>query len=212
MCGGYSCSKNTLVIINVCYMIVSFILIGAAVKEKVSGVVVNAPIIGGITACGVFLLGVSILGLWGALKHHQVSLFVYMVILFLIFIIQFSVSCAALSTSEETEKKLVKDGWNTVSNDVKFTAESIFNCCGLNKADMNETQVRCKELECFKDSIDSCKPCFEEIEDTVHAAFKKIGGLGLFFSLTELIGGVVACRYRNLVDPMNSGLAGNGGL
>ena len=37
------------------------------------------------------------------------SLFVYMVILFLIFIIQFSVSCAALSTSEETEKKLVQD-------------------------------------------------------------------------------------------------------
>jgi len=201
MCGGYSCSKNTLVIINVCYMIVSFILIGAAVKEKVSGVVVNAPIIGGITACGVFLLGVSILGLWGALKHHQVSLFVYMVILFLIFIIQFSVSCAALSTSEETEKKLVKDGWNTVSNDVKFTAESIFNCCGLNKADMNETQVRCKELECFKDSIDSCKPCFEEIEDTVHAAFKKIGGLGLFFSLTEFIGMRVAARYRNQHKP-----------
>ena len=37
------------------------------------------------------------------------SLFVYMVILFIIFIIQFSVSCAALGTSVETEKALVED-------------------------------------------------------------------------------------------------------
>jgi len=193
-------------------MIVSFILIGAAVKEKVSGVVVNAPIIGGITACGVFLLGVSILGLWGALKHHQVSLFVYMVILFLIFIIQFSVSCAALATSEETEKTLVQDGWNKVSDDVKFSAEKIFNCCGLNLADQNTTGYQCEELDCFKTKNSDCQACFQTIEDKVGAAFNYIGGLGLFFSFTELIGGVVACRYRNLVDPVNSGLAGNGGL
>ena len=34
---------------------------------------------------------------------HQVMLFVYMVVLFLIFLIQFSVSCACLSVSETDE-------------------------------------------------------------------------------------------------------------
>ena len=39
---------------------------------KVSGIVTSLPIIGGITACGIFLLIVSIIGLIGAMRHHQV--------------------------------------------------------------------------------------------------------------------------------------------
>jgi tetraspanin-13/31 len=189
-------------------MIVSFILIGAAVKEKVSGVVTSAPIIGGITACGIFLLGVSILGLFGAMKHHQVWLFAYMVILFLIFIIQFSVSCAALGVSEETEKQIVIDGWTSVQkydNSTIKLAETTFNCCGLRD---NSTGFECQELNCWP----NCQPCMEAIEDKVNSAFRYVGGLGLFFSLTELIGGVVACRYRNLVAPENSGISGTGGI
>ena len=42
-----------------------------------------------------------------------------MIILFLIFIIQFSVSCAALSVSDETEKQIVIDvsikGWGAIA-------------------------------------------------------------------------------------------------
>jgi len=209
MCGGYSCSKNTLVILNVCYMIVSFILIGAAVKEKVSGVVTSAPIIGGITACGIFLLAVSILGLVGAMKHHQVWLFAYMIILFLIFIIQFSVSCAALSVSDETEKQIVIDGWISVQKYDNATiklAEETFNCCGLKD---NSTAFECHTLDCWPDK---CLPCLTAIEGKVNSAFQYVGGLGLFFSFTELIGGVVACRYRNLVAPENSGISGTGGI
>ena len=40
---------------------------------KVSGIVTSLPIIGGITACGIFLLIVSIIGLIGAMRHHQVD-------------------------------------------------------------------------------------------------------------------------------------------
>lgn len=42
---------------------------------RASAIVTNLPIIGGILACGVFLILVSILGLIGAIKHHQVLLF-----------------------------------------------------------------------------------------------------------------------------------------
>ena len=42
---------------------------------KVSGIVTSLPIIGGITACGIFLLIVSIIGLIGAMRHHQVVFF-----------------------------------------------------------------------------------------------------------------------------------------
>jgi len=54
---------------------VAFILIGVAVYGRASAIVTNLPIIGGILACGVFLILISILGLIGAIKHHQVLLF-----------------------------------------------------------------------------------------------------------------------------------------
>ena len=75
---------------------------------KVTGIVTDLPIIGGITASGVFLLFISVVGLIGAIKHHQVMLFFYMVVLFLIFIIQFSCSCAALSVNPKDQKTIIK--------------------------------------------------------------------------------------------------------
>jgi len=55
--------------------LVGFILIGVATYAKAASVVTSLPIIGGIVACGVFLLIISIMGLIGAVKHHQVLLF-----------------------------------------------------------------------------------------------------------------------------------------
>lgn len=54
---------------------VGFLLMGVAVYGRAASIVTNLPIIGGILACGVFLILISILGLAGAVKHHQVMLF-----------------------------------------------------------------------------------------------------------------------------------------
>ena len=82
---------------------VSFLLIGVATYGKTSAVVDSLPIIGGIAACGSFLLLISIVGMIGAVRHHQVILFFYMIILFIIFILQFSIACACLAVDEEQE-------------------------------------------------------------------------------------------------------------
>lgn len=50
-------------------------LIGVAVYGRAASIVTNLPIIGGILACGIILILISILGLVGAVKHHQVMLF-----------------------------------------------------------------------------------------------------------------------------------------
>lgn len=52
-----------------------FILIGVATYGKAANLVTSLPIIGGIVACGIFLLVIAIMGLIGAVKHHQVLLF-----------------------------------------------------------------------------------------------------------------------------------------
>lgn len=54
---------------------VSCILIGVAVYGRAASLVTNLPIVGGILACGIILILISILGLLGAVKHHQVMLF-----------------------------------------------------------------------------------------------------------------------------------------
>jgi len=196
MCGGFTCSRNTLVGLNVVYILVSFLMIGVAVHGKVSGIVASLPIIGGITACGIFLLIISVVGLIGAVRHHQVMLFSYMVVLFCIFIIQFSVSCAAVGINEEDEKTILQQGWSKADNSTKFDAEKIFNCCGLTNS--TTEGVRCEELPCHQSG---CSTCMDTIQEKINSAFNAAGGLGLFFSFTEFIGIWLAVRFRNHKDP-----------
>jgi len=210
--------------LNVVYILVSFLMIGVAVHGKVSGIVTSLPIVGGITACGVFLLMISVIGLIGAVRHHQVLLFFYMVVLFLIFLIQFSCSCAALAINEHDEKMLIKKAWTSAeTNSVSLViqAEQTFDCCGLgiDKADKvyeaptAEDQAWTVEHKVFDNRPDAecyhfnttmnpkCQTCFSIISDKVNSGFNAAGGLGLFFSFTEFIGVWLAARFRNQKDP-----------
>ena len=74
-----------------------------ATYGKTSNILGSIPIVGGIVASGVFLLFIAVAGLIGALRHHQILLFFYMVILFAIFVIQFSVACACLAVDTDEE-------------------------------------------------------------------------------------------------------------
>jgi len=230
MCGGFTCSKQTLVGLNVVYILVSFLMIGVAVHGKVSGIVTSLPIVGGITACGIFLLLISVVGLIGAVRHHQVLLFFYMVVLFLIFLIQFSVSCAALAINEADEKKIILQAWRGSENSVNLKslviqAERSFDCCGLGldretmapvniptekdmkfSSDNDVFTGRWATNECAHNATateapKNCLTCFSHINDKVNAAFNSAGGLGLFFSFIEFIGVWLAARFRNQKDP-----------
>lgn len=50
-------------------------LVGIAAYAKAAAVIATVSVLGGIIACGVFLLLIAIVGLIGAIKHHQVILF-----------------------------------------------------------------------------------------------------------------------------------------
>lgn len=55
--------------------IVGLALIIVPVSFKISAVLTSWPIVGGTIACGVFLMLLSIAGIYGAVKHHQIILF-----------------------------------------------------------------------------------------------------------------------------------------
>ncbi|CAH1402784.1 unnamed protein product [Nezara viridula] len=209
MCGGFTCSKNALTALNILYVVVGFILIVAAVYGRASALVTNLPIIGGILACGVFLILVSILGLFGAIQHNQVMLFFYMVILFLLLLVQFSVACACLAVNMDEQQQLAKQGWSRVDNELKSEVQRTFSCCGFDDK-IHQVNDSMGHPDCSKDPICcpagsredcTCPPCMSKLQSTIDYAFKLCGGIGLFFSFTEVIGIILAFRYRNQIDP-----------
>ncbi|XP_064595238.1 tetraspanin-31-like isoform X1 [Liolophura sinensis] len=218
VCGGFSCSKNALVALNVLYIIVAFILIGVAAYGKAVAVVTSLALVGSIITCGVVLLFIAIIGLIGAVKHHQVMLFFYMIILFLLFLLQFALACACLAVNEDQQRNIVERGWNMSPNSMIAQVQTKLDCCGFQEIPKPGLSfVPCSESECCQGNMNTyccsgntslpwtgtcdCANCWDELKPKINKAFKATGGVGLFFSFTEIIGVWLAMRYRNQKDP-----------
>jgi len=205
MCGDFKCSRYTLIGLNIGYILVAFILIGVAAAGKSSNLLTSLPVIGGIVACGVFLLFVAIVGILGAIKHHQVMLFFYMMVLFSIFVIQFSVACACLAVGEKEEIQILEKAWNAAGDEARFDAENTFKCCGFKNITINQAQCeKCREITEIKDSVTctngtytSKVHCDDKIQEKVNRAFNASGTVGLLFSFTELVAIYYAHRLRS---------------
>ncbi|XP_019617471.1 PREDICTED: tetraspanin-31-like [Branchiostoma belcheri] len=201
MCGGFHCSKNALAALNILYILVAFIMIGVAAYGRAMAMVTSVSLIGGIIASGVFLLFIAIIGLIGAVKHHQVLLFFYMVILFLLFIIQFSISCACLAFSTTYKEQLLTFGWKHSATATRADTQKAFNCCGLyNTTSADPKDPGCTGLPC-DNGAPGCPSCMQKLLPTIGTALRVSGGVGLFFSFTEIVGVWLAVRFRNQKDP-----------
>ncbi|XP_026223095.1 tetraspanin-31 [Anabas testudineus] len=203
VCGGFTCSKNALCSLNVVYMLVGLLLIGVAAWGKGFGLVSSIHIIGGVIAVGVFLLLIAIVGLIGAIHHHQVMLFFYMVILFIVFLFQFGVSCSCLAMNRGQQEALLSSTWNVLDNKTKTGLEVQLDCCGLLNMTISHAQFE-QEFQYCPASCKkgpNCSTCGEMMLYHATEALKILGGVGLFFSFTEILGVWLAVRYRNQKDP-----------
>ncbi|KAJ8332102.1 hypothetical protein SKAU_G00429120 [Synaphobranchus kaupii] len=193
-CAGFTCTKNSLCALNILYVMVSLLLIGFAAWGKWFDLVSSFQVVGGVIGVGVFLFLVAVVGLIGAVKHHQVLLFFYMIILFMVFVVQFSVSCACLAINTDQQHRLLEVGWNnslTTQGDV----EKNLNCCGFNNVNYNGT---CQAI-CFSGHY--CTTCADIIQQNAGEGLLIVGGIGLFFSFSEILGVWLTYRYRNQKDP-----------
>lgn len=151
----------------------------------------DLPIIPSIIGCGVVLISLALMGLYGAAKHHQVTLFFYMIILFCLFIVQFAIACSCLAVSKQQQLIFAEEGWNEISDDVKADVQKTFTCCGFNTTTAND-HPSCEVVNkiCCATNTDlgcACEPCLAKYEDTIDSAFRVSGSIGLFFSFTEVI-------------------------
>jgi tetraspanin-13/31 len=195
-CASFTCSKNSLVALNSFYIVIACILVGVGAYAKASSVVSSITITGGIIAAGVFLFFVAVLGIIGASRHHQVSLFFYMIILSVVFLIQFFFAVACLAVTDQQVRSTIETGWRIASNETRCIAQTRFECCGLIAT--GKSFPNCPGLVCSDSQYPDCsQPLEHAVENSLQAA----GGVGLFFSFSEILGVWLAMRYRNLKDP-----------
>lgn len=201
VCGGFTCSKNALCSLNVVYMLVGLLLIGVAAWGKGFGNVSSIHIIGGVIAVGFFLLLIAIVGLIGAVHHHQVMLFFYMVILFIVFLFQFGVSCSCLAMNQGQQEALLSSSWSIMGNETRMDLENKLQCCGLFNNTQHHAQFEEDKAQCTVVCKSSCITCGSKMLEHASEALRILGGVGLFFSFTEILGVWLAMRYRNQKDP-----------
>ncbi|XP_058265088.1 tetraspanin-31 isoform X2 [Hemibagrus wyckioides] len=130
-------------------------------------------------------------------------LFFYMVILFVVFLFQFGVSCSCLAMNQDQQEKLLSSTWSLMGNSTKMELENNLDCCGLfnNTANqlMFDTDNSMCKASCLR--MHNCKTCGNKMLQHASEALRILGGVGLFFSFTEILGVWLAMRYRNQKDP-----------
>lgn len=114
-----------------------------------------------------------------------------MVILFLLFLIQFSVACACLGVNISQQEQLAEQGWSRVDNATRNEVQEVFTCCGFDPVvDKTTPHPSCENIAmrcCItNDKNCVCPPCMKKLQHTINYAFKLCGWIGLFFSLTEV--------------------------
>ena len=217
-----SFNKRCLIGINFVYIIAAFILIAVASHAKHANIAESLPVVGGIIACGVFLLFVAFLGLLATFKQSQALMFYFMIILGVIFILQFSISIACLGVTVEKEKILVENAWSILGDDAEIhTVEQTFECCGITDEDIrrdptkwkggegnyttNDPAIKfcmdnvtlCNAPTTLKKPLDyGCPTCLNALEPNIDKAFNSTGGVGLFFAFVELVAILAAFVYR----------------
>ncbi|XP_037532659.1 tetraspanin-13a [Nematolebias whitei] len=202
VCGGFFCAKNALSALNILYVMVSLLLMGVAAWGKWFGLVSSIGVVAGVIGVGAFLLLVAFVGLCGAMNHQQVLLFFVSfctwIVLFLVFVLQFSISCACLALNKDQQNQLLEVGWNR-SESTQKDVEKTLDCCGYSSVNFNAS---CP-AQCFS-SPQSCVSCSSILQTYAGEVLRFIGGIGLFFSFTEILGVWLTHKYRNLKDPRSN--------
>lgn len=133
-----------------------------------------------------------------------------MTLLFLLFVVQFAVATSCLTVNSDEQQALAEHGWRTVTPEIREQVQNDFLCCGFNGTfiptddegirqasqlfvdkGIFDDPINCAEVnkKCCANAVEpcnGCKPCMHILEDKIDYGFKLCGGLGIFFSFTEV--------------------------
>jgi len=64
-----------------------------------------------------------------------------MIIMFLLFLVQFAVACACLALSDSQQHSLYTSGWEAATYPLRQQAQNLFGCCGYNDTTQNDIML-----------------------------------------------------------------------
>lgn len=209
-------AKQVLMALNVFYMACGVIIIAVAAWAKAGSFVSSLSILGGVIATGVFMLLLGGFGLFGGWKDLRPLLLLYMVLLGILFIVQFSVSVAALAIGNTQQYSIVKSAWCSMSDQSKSDIQVDGGCVGfdnlgdpafINPAAANyclrpgsicpatciEQNWACFNPPSNSSTLPPCQTCYSKLADPIALNLRRGGGISLAFAFTELFG--IAAAY-----------------
>ncbi|XP_026962647.1 tetraspanin-31 isoform X2 [Orcinus orca] len=96
---------------------------------------------------------------------------------------------------------VINASWWVMSNKTRDELERSFDCCGLFNLTTLDQQDYAFCTAICKSRSPTCQMCGEKFLKHSDEALKILGGVGLFFSFTEILGMWLAMRFRNQKDP-----------
>uniref|UniRef100_A0A8C4Q274 Tetraspanin 13 n=1 Tax=Eptatretus burgeri TaxID=7764 RepID=A0A8C4Q274_EPTBU len=181
VCGGFTCSRNVLCLLNTLYMMVGLLFVGIAAYGKGFGIISSLSLVGGIISVGIFLFIIGLIGLIGALRHHQVLLFFYMAVMVPMFVIELAVSCACLALPLSQEH----------ANRTREDVQKNLHCCGFTNTTESPKCTRCPTtfsricLMNIQKNPDF-PPCLDVLRGSLDLVLRAAGIIGLLFSFLEV--------------------------
>lgn len=192
--------RRLLIVFNIFYILLATTFLFLAIYTRLSSSIIDLHLFVGLIVLSVYLICVAIFGLIAVLKHHQVFLFFYVILLSILFLFQFILACTYLTIRGERKYELLKNNYQNTRDRI----QSKYNCCGFdNQTQFNRTEV-CAKLSCCLPSDSCCETlplCYGLLREELDKNFKTIGSIMLIFTLTQIIAIYITLRFRNMRNP-----------
>lgn len=192
--------RRLLIVFNIFYLLLALAFLLFAIFTRVNSLIIDLHLFIGLIILSIYLIFVSIFGLIGVSKHHQVLLFFYIVLLIILFLFQFILACTYLTIRGENKYSLLKDNYEKSIDDIQLK----YNCCGFDNSTVFNRTVTCGKLPCCQ-SLNSCcetsPMCYTLLYSELNKNLKIIGSIMLVFTLTQVIAVYMTLKYRNIRNP-----------
>lgn len=192
--------RRALIVFNLFYFILASIFLFLAIFTRIKSLIIDPHLFIGLIILSIYLIILSSIGLYAVIKHHQVLLFFYGILLFILFLFQFILACTYLTIRGEKKYNLLKTNYEQSRDQIQLK----YNCCGFDNQTAFDRNQTCANLPCCQ-TVDQCctnvSMCYTLLTKELDKNLKIIGSILLIFTLTQIIAIYMTFRFRNIRNP-----------
>ena len=192
--------RRLLLIINVFYILLALTFLFFAIFTRVSSLIIDLHLFVGLIILSVYLIILSTFGIFAVIKHHQVFLFFYVILLSILFLFQFILACTYLAIRGEKKYDLLKSNYEKSIDRIQLK----YNCCGFDNSTSFIRNQTCQDLPCCQTANQCCENlsmCYSLLTNELDKDLKIIGSIMLIFTLTQIVAVYMTLRFRNIRNP-----------